>query len=105
MKRLRRRSAKPSKRSRCRPADAAQLLEHQLATGAALIDHLAKYIARNDTSPEVCVRFMDRMSAMLGKNADVGKVVGRLRGNYSETVQTIRVVRVEGEGGGRGAQT
>ncbi|HEY2033870.1 MAG TPA: hypothetical protein VGH02_09320 [Rhizomicrobium sp.] len=85
--------------------DAALLLEQQLATSSALISHLAGYISRDDTDPRVCMSFMDRMSAMLGKNAEVGKVVGRLRGNYSETVQTIRVVRMEGEGGGRGAQT
>ncbi len=80
--------------------DAAQLLEHQLATSAGLIDYLAKYIARNDTSPAVCANFMDRMSAMIGKSAQAGKVIGQLRGQVSRSRQEIAVSHAEG---GRGA--
>ena len=71
--------------------DAAQLLEQQLAASAALIRHLSGYVARDDTDPAVCVLFMDRMTSMLGASANVGKVVGRLRGHVSRTEQLISV--------------
>lgn len=80
--------------------DAAQLLEYQLATSAALIGHLAGYITRDDTMPDVCVSFMDRMSTMIGRSAQVGKVVGQLRGHVSRSHQEISVSH---GGGGRGA--
>ena len=82
--------------------DAAQLLEQQLASSAALIAHLANYIARADTYPEVCTSFMDRMTAMLGASAHIGKVVGRLRGQVSESKQTITVERKQTGGMGEG---
>ncbi len=81
--------------------DAAQLLEYQLATSAALIGHLAGYITRDDTMPDVCVSFMDRMSALIGRSAQVGKVVGQLRGHVSRSKQEISVSHAEG-GRGRG---
>jgi hypothetical protein len=83
--------------------DAAMLLEKQIASSAALIGYLSNYVARTDTDPSVCMSFMDRMTAMLGASANVGKVVGRLRGQVSRTEQYINVNRLEGERGrGRG---
>ena len=87
-----------------RPAgDAAQLLEHQLASGAALMDYIAHFIARPDTHPDVCMSFLEKMSSLLSANAQVGKVIGRLRGNISETRQTITVEKKQtGRGVGEG---
>ena len=79
--------------------DAALLLEKQIASSAALIGYLSNYVARTDTDPSVCMSFMDRMTAMLGASANVGKVVGRLRGQVSRTEQNINVHRMEGERG------
>jgi hypothetical protein len=79
--------------------DAALLLEKQIASSAALIGYLSNYVARNDTDPAVCMSFMDRMTAMLGASANVGKVVGRLRGQVSRTEQFINVNRTAGERG------
>jgi hypothetical protein len=79
--------------------DAALLLEKQIASSAALIGYLSNYVARTDTDPSVCMSFMDRMTAMLGASANVGKVVGRLRGQVSRTEQFINVNRTEGERG------
>ena len=79
--------------------DAALLLERQIASSAALIGYLSNYIARDNTDPHVCMSFMDRMTAMLGASADVGKVVGRLRGQVSRTEQNINVHHQEGERG------
>jgi hypothetical protein len=79
--------------------DAALLLEKQIASSAALIGYLSNYVARTDTDPSVCMSFMDRMTAMLGASANVGKVVGRLRGQVSRTEQFINVNRGEGGGG------
>lgn len=79
--------------------DAAELLEHQLASGAALMGYLAHFVARPDTDPETCISFMDRMASMLGASAQIGKVVGRLRGNISETRQTITVKKEMTAGG------
>lgn len=83
-----------------RPAgDAAQLLEHQLASGAALMDYIAHFVARPDTHPDVCMSFLEKMSSLLSANAQVGKVIGRLRGNISETRQTITVEKKQTGGG------
>jgi hypothetical protein len=83
-----------------RPAgDAAQLLEHQIASCAALMGYLAHFVARPDTDPATCNSFMDRMSSMLGASAQIGKVVGRLRGNISETRQLITVEKKTTGGG------
>jgi hypothetical protein len=83
-----------------RPAgDAAQLLEHQIASCAALMGYLAHFVARPDTDPATCISFMDRMSSMLGASAQIGKVVGRLRGNISETRQLITVEKKTTGGG------
>jgi hypothetical protein len=79
--------------------DAALLLEKQIASSAALIGYLSNYVARNDTDPSVCMSFMDRMTAMLGASANVGKVVGRLRGQVSRTEQFINVNHEEGKRG------
>ena len=79
--------------------DAAMLLEKQIASSAALIGYLSNYVARNDTDPSVCMSFMDRMTAMLGASANVGKVVGRLRGQVSRTEQFINVNHEEGKRG------
>ena len=54
--------------------------------------------ARHDTDPAVCMSFMDRMTAMRGASANVGKVVGRLRGQVSRSEQNINVNR-KGERG------
>jgi hypothetical protein len=79
--------------------DAAMLLEKQIASSAALIGYLSNYVARTDTEPSVCMSFMDRMTAMLGASANVGKVVGRLRGQVSRSEQLINVNHMEGERG------
>jgi len=79
--------------------DAALLLEKQIASSAALIGYLSNYVARTDTDPSVCMSFMDRMTAMLGASANVGKVVGRLRGQVSRSEQLINVNHMEGERG------
>jgi len=79
--------------------DAALLLEKQIASSAALIGYLSNYVARTDTDPSVCMSFMDRMTAMLGASANVGKVVGRLRGQVSRSEQNINVSHLEGERG------
>lgn len=79
--------------------DAAMLLEKQIASSAALIGYLSNYVARTDTDPSVCMSFMDRMTAMLGASANVGKVVGRLRGQVSRSEQNIKVQHMEGERG------
>lgn len=79
--------------------DAAMLLEKQIASSAALIGYLSNYVARTDTDPSVCMSFMDRMTAMLGASANVGKVVGRLRGQVSRSEQNINVNRMAGERG------
>jgi hypothetical protein len=82
--------------------DAAALLEHQLASGAALMDYIAHFIARPDTDPGTCISFMDQMSSLLGANAQIGKVIGRLRGQVSESRQTISVERKTIGGPGEG---
>ena len=79
--------------------DAAALLEKQIASSAALIGYLSNYVARTDTDPSVCMSFMDRMTSMLGASANVGKVVGRLRGQVSRSEQNINVNHLEGERG------
>jgi hypothetical protein len=82
--------------------DAAHLLERQLASAAALVDYLAHFIARPDTDPQVCISFMNNMTSLLGANAQIGKVVGHLRGQVSESRQTIsvekRMIGGRGEG-------
>ena len=101
--RARQRAAAQQKPLALPPGDAAQLLERQIASSAALIGYLSNYVARTDTDPSVCMSFMDRMTAMLGASANVGKVVGRLRGQVSRSEQNINVNRREGERGrGRG---
>jgi len=80
--------------------NAADLLEQQIATCAALIGNIANYIARSDTATDVCFPFMDRISSLLSSSATAARVVGQLRGIASETKQTF-VKKVEGarEGG------
>jgi hypothetical protein len=56
------------------------LLEKQIASCAGLIQHIAHYIARYDSAIDTCNNFMDRISALMRSSAEVGKVVGRLRG-------------------------
>lgn len=82
--------------------DAAQLLERQLASSAALIGYLSEYVARNDTNPDVCMSFMAQMTSMLGASANVGKVVGRLRGIVSQSRQTFAYENEGGRARGRG---
>jgi hypothetical protein len=65
--------------------DAAQLLENQLSSGAALVGYLAQYIARDNTHTGVCLDFMERMTSMMNASANVGKVVSRLRNGAVET--------------------
>jgi hypothetical protein len=82
----------------------ADLLERQVGICAALIGNIADYIARNDTSTEVCFPFMDRISAMLTSSATAARVVGQLRGIATETKQTF-IKKNEGEREGGVLQT
>ena len=79
---------------------AAELLERQIATCAALIADMADFVANPGTAPEVCFPFMDRISTLLASSASAARVVGQLRGIATETKQTF-VSRTEGkrEGG------
>jgi hypothetical protein len=76
----------------------ADLLERQVGICAALIGNIADYVARNDTSTEVCFPFMDRISSMLTSSATAARVVGQLRGIATETKQTF-IKKGEREGG------
>jgi hypothetical protein len=76
--------------------NAADLLERQIGTCAALIGNIADYIARNDSNPDVCFPFMDRISSLLSSSATAARVVGQLRGIATETKQTF-VKKIEGE--------
>jgi hypothetical protein len=80
--------------------NAADLLEQQIGTCAALIGNIANYVAHNDTHADVCLPFMDRIASLLSSSATAARVVGQLRGIASETKQTF-VKKVEGarEGG------
>ncbi len=80
-------------------SDAARLLEKQMASSAALIEHLTKYVSADNTDPHICMSFMDRMSNMLRASANVGKVVSQLRGQVSRSEQAIEVAY---RGRGRG---
>jgi len=57
-----------------------ELLERQIASCAGIIDHLARYIARSDTDPQVCANFIDRIASLMNSSAGVGTTIGRLRG-------------------------
>ncbi len=83
---------------------AADLLERQIGTCAALIGSIADYIARNDTPTDVCFPFMDRISSMLSSSATAARVVGQLRGIASETKQTF-ITEKGGKGAGGVPQT
>lgn len=80
-------------------AEAARLLEKQMASSAALIEYLTKYVSSDRTDPHICMSFMDRMSNMLRASANVGKVVSQLRGQVSRSEQAIEVAY---RGRGRG---
>ena len=80
-------------------SEAARLLENHIATSARLIEYLAKYVSSDETDPQICMSFMDRMSNMLRASANVGKVVSQLRGQISRSEQAIEVAY---RGRGRG---
>lgn len=84
--------------------NAADLLERQIGTCAALIGNLADYIARNDTPTDVCFPFMDRISSLVSSSATAARVVGQLRGIASETRQTF-ITEKGGTGAGGVPQT
>ena len=84
------------------PGDAAQLLEHQLASCAALLVHLTEFVASNGAYDNTCISFMDNMTSLMGASARIGKVVGRLRGQVSESRQTITVEKKATGGRGEG---
>ena len=84
--------------------NAADLLEQQIGTCAALIGNIANYVAHNDTHADVCLPFMDRIASLLSSSATAARVVGQLRGIASETKQTF-VKKIEGEREGGVSQT
>jgi len=90
----------------CSPEDTARILERQLASCATLIEALTAYVMRDDSTVESCYGFLDRISALLESSASAGKVVGRLRGQVSQTLHTMVMDdRREGRRGGGGAQS
>jgi hypothetical protein len=82
----------------------ADLLEHQIGTCSALIANIADYVARNDSRPDICFPFMDRIASLLSSSATAGRVVGQLRGIASETKQTF-ITEKGGKGAGGVPQT
>ena len=74
------------------------LLERQIATCVGIIDHLAHYVARNDTDPYNCNNFMDRIVSMMNSSANVAKMVGRLRGGLQPDEKQLRQI-IQHEGG------
>ena len=78
---------------------AADLLEQQIGTCAALIGNIANYVAHSDTHTDVCLPFMDRIASLLSSSATAARVVGQLRGIATETKQTF-VTKKGGKGAG-----
>ena len=94
----------PSQSLEIPKGNAADLLERQIGTCAALIGNVANHIARNDTPNEVCFPFMDRIASLLSSSATAARVVGQLRGIASETKQTF-ITEKGGKGAGEVPQT
>jgi hypothetical protein len=84
--------------------NAADLLEQQIGTCAALIGNIANYVAHSDTEANVCLPFMDRIASLLSSSATAARVVGQLRGIANETRQTF-ITEKGGKGVGGVPQT
>jgi hypothetical protein len=64
-------------------------LERQIAYCGALIEDIADYVMRDDTEVHACYGFIDRVSSLIQSSAAAGTVIGRLRGQVSETKHTM----------------
>jgi hypothetical protein len=83
--------------------DVTQLLERQLASSAAMVESVARQLVEEDCSLAVCSEFMKGVTSLLGAGANVGKIVGQLRGQggaVSETCHRVIVERVVRQGEG-----
>ena len=69
--------------------NAADLLEQQIATCAALIGNVANFVAHSETPAHECFPMMDRIASLLSSSATAARVVGQLRGIANETRQTF----------------
>ncbi|HTQ14351.1 MAG TPA: hypothetical protein VMH86_10785 [Rhizomicrobium sp.] len=90
------------------PPDAAATLERQIASCAVLIETMSDWVMRDGTDNDACFSYMERISTLLLASAKVGRTVGGLRGQVSETLHTMvmkearAATRKAGrEGGGR----
>ncbi|MFL6690018.1 MAG: hypothetical protein ACJ8IR_07530 [Alphaproteobacteria bacterium] len=72
------------------------LLEKQIGSCAGLIEHVARYIARNDSAIDACTNFMERIGSMMKSSAEVAKVVGRFRGLEAEETRHRMIVEHAG---------
>src|SRR5262249_9618950 len=82
--------------------DAAQLIEHQLATCAALIGSIAEHTNRT-MNLDSMIYFADRIASLMKASADAAKVVARLRADGpEETRHRILIERVAPQGEGEG---
>ncbi len=68
---------------------ATESLERQIAYCGALIEEIADYVMRDDTEVHACYGFIDRVSSLIQSSAAAGTVIGRLRGQVSETKHTM----------------
>jgi hypothetical protein len=83
--------------------DVSQLLERQLASSAAMVETVARQLVEEDCSLAVCSEFMKGVTALLGAGANVGKIVGQLRGQggaVSETCHRVIVEKIVRQGEG-----
>jgi hypothetical protein len=60
------------------------LLDKQIASCAGIIEHLAHYIGRYDTTVETCTKFMDRIGLLMKSSSEAALAAGRLRGMAPE---------------------
>jgi hypothetical protein len=72
------------------------LLEKQIGSCAGLIEHVARYIARNDSAIDACTNFMERIGSLMKSSAEVAKVVGRFRGLEAEETRHRMIVEHAG---------
>jgi hypothetical protein len=76
------------------------LLERQIASCAGLIEHIAHYIARNDSAISVSSNFMERIASLMNSSATAAKMVSRYRGiKPAETCHRSIIERVDSRSG------
>lgn len=70
----------PVRRSFTLPqGDAAQLLERQLASGAAMVSEVARQFVEDEFPASVWIGFMKGVSSLIGASASAAKTIGLLR--------------------------